>query len=79
MVGRQLAIRDRPTGWADLRKSTPRSDDVVIKQAIANMVKDRATYGSRRVRACLRLEGHDRVNHKRVYRVMRDEGCLLYR
>jgi hypothetical protein len=40
-----LAKRDRPTEWTDLRKSPPRSDDIVIKQAIANVVKDRATYG----------------------------------
>jgi putative transposase len=62
-----------------LRKSPPRSDEIVIKQAIANVVKDRATYGRRRVWARLRLDGHDRVNHKRVYRVMRDEGWLLCR
>jgi putative transposase len=74
-----LAKRDRPSEWADLRKSPPRSDDTVIKQAIANVVKNRATYGYRRVWARLRLEGHDRVNHKRVYRVMRNEGWLLYR
>ena len=74
-----LTMRDRPSEWTDLRKSPPRSDDIVIKQAIANVVKDRATYGYRRVWARLRLEGHDRVNHKRVYRVMRDEGWLLYR
>ena len=71
-----LAKRDRPSEWTDLRKSPPRSDDIVIKQAIANVLKDRATYGYRRVWARLRLEGHDRVNHKRVYRVMRDKaGC----
>jgi putative transposase len=27
----------------------------------------------------LRLEGYERVNHKRIYRVMREEGLLLYR
>jgi putative transposase len=69
-----LAKIDRTSEWTDLRKSPPRNDDAVVKQAIANMVKDRATYGYRRVWACLRLEGHDRVNHKRIYRVMRDEG-----
>ncbi len=41
-----LAKRDRPSEWTDLRKSPPRSDDVVIKQAIANVVKDRATYAT---------------------------------
>ena len=74
-----LVKRDRPPEWTDSRKSPPRNDDAVVKQAIANVVKDRATYGYRRVWARLRLEGQDRVNHKRVYRVMRDEGWLLYR
>jgi hypothetical protein len=49
-----------------MRKSPPRNDDAVVKQAIAIVVKDRATYGYRRVWARLRLAGHDRVNHKRV-------------
>jgi putative transposase len=72
-------MRDRPCEWADLRKSPPSHDDAAVKQAIANVVKDRATYGYCRVWARLRLEGHDRVNHKRVYRVMREESWLLYR
>jgi hypothetical protein len=38
-------MRERSSEWIDLRKSPPRSDDVVIKQAIANVVKDSATYG----------------------------------
>jgi hypothetical protein len=32
-----------------LKKSPPRSDDVGMEQAIANVVKDRATYGYRRI------------------------------
>jgi putative transposase len=74
-----LVKRDRQPEWTDSRKSPPCSDDAVVKQANARVVKDRATYGYRRVWARLRLEGHDRVNHKRVYREMRDEGWLLYR
>ena len=73
-----LTMRNRPSEWANLRKSPPRNDDTAVKQAIANVVKERATYGYRRVWARLRLQGHERVNHKRVYRVMRDEGWLLY-
>ena len=34
--------------------------------SLANVIKDRATYGYRRIWARLRLEGHERVNHKRV-------------
>jgi len=74
-----LTKRDRPSEWTDFRKSPPRTDDTAVKQAIANVVKDRATYGYRRVWARLKLEGYERINHKRVYRVMRDEGWLLYR
>ncbi len=72
-------MRDRPSEWTDLRKSPPRKYDAAFKQAIAIVVKDRATCGYPRVWARLRLEGYDRVNHKWVYRVIRDEGWLLYR
>ena len=74
-----LTKKNRPTDWSDLRKSPARSDDAQLKEAIASVVKERATYGYRRVWARLRLDGHGPVNHKRVYRVMRDEGWLLYR
>jgi hypothetical protein len=36
-------MRDRPFEWKDLKKSPPRNDEHVIKQAIDNVVKDRAT------------------------------------
>jgi putative transposase len=74
-----LAMRDRQSEWAGLRNSPPLHNDATVKQAIANVVKDRATGGYRRFWARLRLEGYDRINHKRVYRVMRDVGWLLYR
>lgn len=41
------------------------NDDLITKRAIANVVKDRLTFGYHSVWACLRLEGHDQVNHKR--------------
>ena len=74
-----LAKKTRPTDWSDSRRSPPRADDAEVKQAIASVVKDRATYGYRREWARLKLEGHSHINHKRVYRVMRDEGWLLFR
>jgi putative transposase len=52
--------------------------DDTINQAIAGVVQDRATYGYRRMWVRLRIDEH-RVNHKRVYRMMRDEGLLLFR
>ena len=73
-----LTKKTRSTDWADLRKSPPKADDADLKEAIACVVKDRATYGYRRVWARLKIDGRQ-INHKRVYRVMRDEGWLLFR
>jgi putative transposase len=73
-----LTKKARSTDWADSRKSPPKADDADLKKAIACVVKDRATYGYRRVWARLNIDGRQ-INHKRVYRVMRDEGWLLLR
>ena len=70
--------KTRSSEWADLRKSPPKADDSDLKNAIACLVKDRATYGYRLVWARLKIDGRQ-INHKRVYRVMRDEGWLLFR
>ena len=59
-----MAKKNRTPNWTDGRKSPPFADDDTIKQAIAGMVQDRATYGHRRAWARLRIDGH-RVNHKR--------------
>jgi putative transposase len=72
-----LTKKTRSSKWADLRKSPPRAYDKDLKQAIAYVVKDRATFGYRRVWARLKIDGRQ-INHKRVYRVMRDEGWLLF-
>ena len=61
------------------RKSPPRADDTHVKQAKADVVQKRATYGYRWVWTRLKLDGHKGINHKRVYRVMRDAGWLLFR
>jgi hypothetical protein len=41
--------------WADLRKSPPKDDIADLVEAIAYVVKDRATYGYRRVWARLKM------------------------
>jgi len=69
----------RPSTWVDRRKAPPKDSDGEVKVAILEEVHQRATYGYRRVWARLRLKGFRQINHKRVYRVMRDEGLLLYR
>jgi putative transposase len=61
-----LTKKPRPSDWADLRKSPPKADDDDLKDAIACVVKDRATYGYRRVWARLKIDGRQ-INHKRVY------------
>jgi putative transposase len=61
-----MAKKDRATDWADLRRSPPKSDDAQVKQAIADDLQKRATFGYRRVWARLRLDDHMGINLKRV-------------
>ena len=70
--------QNRSLDWVACRRSPPKADDAQLRKAIADMVKERANYGYRRVWARLRIDGHQ-INHKRVYRVMRDESLLLFR
>jgi putative transposase len=72
------ARKRRPTTWTDRRAAGSKTDDTVALEAIRAVVHDLATYGYRRVWGVLRLGGTV-INHKRVYRVMRDHGLLLYR
>jgi putative transposase len=74
-----LAKKRRSSDWADRRRSPARADDKQVKQAIADVVHERATYGYQRVWARLRLDGYVGINHKRVYRVMEDADWLLFR
>jgi hypothetical protein len=64
--------------WADFRKSTPKADDADLNEAIACVIKDRATYGYRRFWSWRKIDGRQ-FNHKRVYRVKRNEALLLFR
>ena len=60
-----------------------KAEDAVLLPIIRDIIDERLTYGYRRVCAVLnrRLEamGCLRVNHKRVYRIMRLNGLLLTR
>lgn len=60
-----------------------KADDASLLPLIRQVVDERLTYGYRRVCAILnrRLDGMGlpRVNHKRVYRIMRQHGMLLAR
>ncbi len=67
------------------RNSSPRgpykkAGDEVLLQRIRAVVDSRPSYGYRRVTARLnRQQPNARVNHKRVYRVMKEAGLLLSR
>lgn len=53
----ELTKNSRSTDSADLSKSPRKADDADLKDAIACVVKDRATYGYRRVWARLKIDG----------------------
>jgi hypothetical protein len=52
-----LTKQTRSSEWVDLRKSPPRAEDTDLNQAIACIVKDRATYGYRRIWVWLKIDG----------------------
>ena len=58
-----------------------KSDDATFLPMLKKLVDERPTYGYRRVHALLnkvlRADGRPTVNHKRVYRIMKQHGMLL--
>lgn len=44
---------------------------------IREITDERPTYGYRRVTALLKKKSQETINHKRVYRIMRQAGLLL--
>jgi transposase InsO family protein len=78
-----LAMSRRKADWRDGRKASRREDDTGLLADILEVIRDRGSYGYRRVWGTLRHQGVNgvtwQVTHKRVYRVMRDCGLLIYR
>jgi transposase InsO family protein len=79
-----VAVRaSRSADWSDGRKGRRPIDDAALVAEIRAEVTDLPTYGYRRacefVRRRHRAEGRPPVNHKRVYRVMREHALLLPR
>lgn len=60
-----------------------KADDPLLIAALRRLVDERPTYGYRRITALLNRQrtaaGQPRVNHKRVFRLMRQHGMLLER
>lgn len=78
-----MALSRRQPNWQDRRKAPRRADDTALLSDIKAVISDHGTYGYRRVWGMLRHQRVDgmprKVSHKRVYRVMRDQGLLIYR
>ena len=73
----------RPTVWRDQRRNRQPRDDAELVAEITREVAGLPSYGYRRAWTMVNrrraAEGRARVNHKRVYRVMRDHRLLLRR
>src|SRR5690606_3772313 len=68
---RALAVHRTP-----IRYRSRRGDDAPLRQRLRELAADRLTFGVKRLTTLLRREGRV-VNHKRVYRVYREEGLQL--
>ena len=79
--------RSQPTerlkGQARARSHYRKADDGPILARLRSLADARATYGYRRIGALLNRErlktGLPRFNHKRIYRLMSQNGLLLQR
>ena len=70
----------RSTDWVDQRKANhQQEDDSSLVEKIKAVINEQGSYGYRRVWAVLKHQQDILINHKRVYRMMRDTGMLLYR
>ena len=82
-VARSHLMERMRTGETPARCHYSKADDVWLLPLIRELVDCRATYGYRRICALLNRKlsemGKSAVNHKRVYRIMRQNGLLLTR
>jgi putative transposase len=74
-------LSERLRGEAKPRSNYRVSDDSELLGPLRALVDERPTYGYRRITALLNRErlknGLSRLNHKRIYRLMRQNGMLL--
>ena len=61
-----------------IRYQTLRTDDVVLRERMKAIAHERRRFGYRRLHVLLRREGH-RVNHKRLFRIYREEKLAVRR
>ena len=61
-----------------MRYQTKRADDVVLRERMKTIAHERRRFGYRRLHVLLRREGHV-VNHKRLFRIYREEKLSVRR
>jgi putative transposase len=61
-----------------MRYQTRRIDDVVLRERMKAITHERRRFGYRRLHVLLRREGHQ-VNHKRLFRIYREEKLSVRR
>lgn len=69
----------RASGKSKVRGCYSKADDQWLVPHIRQLVDARPTYGYRRITALLNKQLDEPVNHKRVYRIMRQHQLLLAR
>ncbi len=70
-------LHRRLKGGSKSRRPRRRADEASILQKIYDVIIDHATYGYRRVTAFLKRLLGTKINHKRVYRLMKENNLLL--
>ena len=70
----------RITGWVRMtvRYRCRRRDDACLRQRLRALARVRRRFGYRRLHVLLRREGF-RVNHKRLFRLYREERLMVHR
>jgi putative transposase len=76
-------LHERITGRTKPRSAYRKAGDAALLPRIKRLVAERPTYGYRRITAVLnrelRVEGLAPANHKRIYRIMKNNALLLER
>lgn len=69
-------IYERKKEKSEVRQRKTAKDEVILEK-IKKTVRDRPFYGYRRVTAMLNKKADQRINQKRVYRIMGENNLLL--
>jgi transposase InsO family protein len=76
-------LHERLRHGSKLRSNYRKSEDAELLEPVRRLVDERPTYGYRRIGALLNRErlqaGLPRLNHKRIYRLMAQNGLVLQR